>query len=81
MNKIDGIIIKHVQNEIMWYQCKFCRQPQYVVLAPWMVSLLEESAKALSIYTHKGLEQAHTLCGLLIIESPRVEDFSEIEVY
>ena len=57
------------------------RKPNYVILAPWMISILKESMKNLLDYTNGVDEEAHTLYGLIIIESIKVEDLNDIEVY
>lgn len=81
MDKIEGLIISHVQNEACSYQFEYCKRPTYVVLGPWMVSVLKESMKNLLHYTNGTDKEVHTLCGLIIIESVKVKDLSEIEVY
>lgn len=81
MDKIEGLIINYVQEEACVYQFEYCKRPNYVVLGPWMVSVLKESMRNLLHYTNGVDKEAHTLCGLIIIESVKVKDLSDIEVY
>ena len=79
--KIDDIIIDKVNHEITMFNIIYKRKPNYVILAPWMISILKESMKNLLDYTNGVDEEAHTLYGLIIIESIKVEDLNDIEVY
>lgn len=81
MDKIEGIIINYVQNEMYMFEMQYHKKPSYVVLAPWMVSVLKESMKNLLHYTNGTDKEAHTLYRLIIIESIKVKDLSDIEVY
>lgn len=80
MDKIEGIIINTVQNEIYMFERQYYKKPSYVVLAPWMVSIFKESPNQ-TRYVHIQGGDIDTLCGLMVIESPKIEDLSEIEVY
>ena len=80
--KIDRIIINRVENEILSFEIMYHEKPNYVVLAPWMVSILKESGDTLSIYTVRKLhDDIDRLCGLIVLESVKVLDLEEIEVY
>lgn len=80
MDKIEGIIINTVQNEIYMFEMRYYKKPSYVVLAPWMVSIFKESLNHAKYACIQG-KDINTLCGLIVIESPKIEDLSEIEVY
>lgn len=80
MDKIEGIIINTVQNEMYMFEMQYHKKPSYVVLAPWMVSIFKESLNQ-TRYTHIQGGDIDTLCGLIVIESLKIEDLSEIEVY
>lgn len=80
MDKIEGIIINTVQNEIYMFERQYYKKPSYVVLAPWMVSIFKESLNQ-SKYAHIQSGDINTLCGLMVIKSPKIEDLCEIEVY
>ena len=80
--KIDRIIINRVENEMLSFEIMYHKKPNYVVLAPWMVSILKESADTLSIYTVRKLhDNIDRLYGLIVLESVKVLDLDEIEVY
>lgn len=80
MDKIERIIINTIQNEMYMFEMQYHKKPSYVVLAPWMVSIFKESLNQ-SRYARIQGEDTDALCGLMVIESPKIEDLSEIEVY
>lgn len=80
MDKIEGIIINIVQNEMYMFETQYHKKPSYVTLAPWMVSIFRESLNQ-TRYAHIQGGDIDTLCGLIVIESPKVEDLTDVEVY
>jgi hypothetical protein len=63
------------------YYMEYHKEPSYVILAPWMISLLREEANKLETFTHVQGGDIDTLFGIIVIETPKVKEYNDIEVY
>jgi hypothetical protein len=63
------------------YYMEYLKEPSYIILAPWMISILSEEAKWTNHFQHVQGGDIDTVFGIIIIETPKVKEFNDIEVY
>ena len=63
------------------YYMEYLNEPSYIILAPWMISILSEEVKGSNHFQHIQGGDIDTVFGMIIIETPKVKEFNDIEVY